>query len=216
MTAVPHIIQMAAGPLETNCYAVICPETGEVAIIDPGAGAEAILSRLPDETTVRMVLLTHGHFDHVGAVREVAQATGAPVGIHPDDALLMSQAPAMARLFGVEMTAPPAPDFQLQDGQKLQVGRLTLEVLHTPGHSAGGVTFALPGTAIVGDCLFAGSIGRTDLPGSDYRTLMRSIVDRILSLPDETRVLPGHGPSTTVGRERQTNPFISDYLSDPL
>jgi glyoxylase-like metal-dependent hydrolase (beta-lactamase superfamily II) len=216
MTAAPRIIQMAAGPLETNCYAVICPETGEAAIVDPGAEAEEILSRLPEGTTVRMVLLTHGHFDHVGGVREVAAATGAPVGIHPADAPLMSQAPAMARLFGLEVAAPPAPDLLLEDGQKLQVGRLTLEVLHTPGHSAGGVTFVLPGTAIVGDCLFAGSIGRTDLPGSDYRTLMHSIVDRILSLPDETRVLPGHGPSTTVGRERQTNPFIADYLADPL
>jgi hydroxyacylglutathione hydrolase len=213
---VPRIIHLAAGPLETNCYAVVCPETGEAAIVDPGTGAEAILDRLPEGAKVRMILLTHGHFDHVAGLAEMARRTGAPAGVHPADAPLMAQATDTARLFGLEVEAPPPPDFELEDGQELQIGALTLEVMHTPGHSAGGVTFLLPHAAIVGDCLFAGSIGRTDLPGSDYLTLMRSIVDRILALPDDTLVLPGHGPSTTVGRERETNPFLADYLADPL
>ncbi len=216
MSATPRIIQFAAGPLETNCYAVVCPETGETAIIDPGAGAEEILRLLPGGSQVKMLLLTHGHFDHVGGLCEMARLTGAPVGIHPADAPLLEQAPELARLFGLGVQAPPPPDFFLEDGGEIELGRLRLQVVHTPGHTPGSVTLVMPGCAIVGDCLFAGSIGRTDLPGSDYRMLMRSIVDRILALPDETRVLPGHGPSTTVRRERRTNPFIADYVADPL
>lgn len=197
------------GPFQVNCYVLHAGD--EAVVVDPGAEAERILGRVDEVgATVEAICLTHGHMDHVTAVADVREATGAPVWLHPDDRAIYDQAPDhAARFMGAEMEAPPAPDRELEPGP-WSAGPVDAEVLHTPGHTPGGVTLHLAdeGLALVGDVLFAGGIGRTDL-GGDRATLMASIEEVLLELPDETRVLPGHGPETTIGREKQVNPFLT-------
>ena len=208
-----RIVPLPVGALAANCYILIHPAGGQACIIDPGAEPERILQALPRGVQVRYVLVTHAHFDHVGAVAAVRQATGAPFLLHPSDLELLRRAPEAAELYtGQRFPPPPEPDGLLAHGQRLLLGELAIEVRHTPGHSPGSVSLwvpAEPPVVFTGDALFAGSIGRTDLPGGDHRQLVEAIRRELLSLEDRTVVYPGHGPTTTVGQERRTNPFLA-------
>lgn len=207
------ILGFPVGPMQANAYLAICEETNRCALVDPGAEADRLLSVAADEgAEVEMILLTHAHLDHLGGVAAAARRTGAPVYLNSEDRPLYDAAPEQGRSFGLDLERPPAPDHELADGQTVRIGNERLEVRHTPGHSPGHVTLVGDGFAIVGDCVFAGSIGRTDLPGGDMTTLMTSIRDKILTLPDDTILYTGHGPSTTVRRERETNPFLTGAL----
>ena len=190
-----------------------CTETMEAVLIDPGEEAELFLRRLDHENFVlKSVWLTHGHLDHVDGVKQIVDETGAEVFLHPDDRELYDRLVQQGAAWGLHPQNPPPPDHDLAHGDELRVGESSFSVLHVPGHSMGGVAFLGYGVVFVGDALFAGSIGRTDLPGGDTETLLTSIREQLLSLPDETVVYPGHGPETTVGAERRTNPFLKgDY-----
>ncbi len=201
------------GPLQANAYLVICEETGRAILVDPGDEPERLLAAAAAEgATIESIVLTHAHIDHVGGVAGAKRSTGAPVYLHSLDRGLYGAAAIQAHSFGLDIETPPDPDGELREGQSLAVGTATLEVRHTPGHSPGHVCLVGDGFAIVGDCVFAGSIGRTDLPGGDYRTLIESIEQKLLTLPDEAILYCGHGPATTVGRERNTNPFLTGSL----
>lgn len=201
---------ITVGITQTNCYLVGCEETREGVVIDPGGDAGRILKGIEAMgLTVRYVLNTHCHFDHMAANAEVVAVTGASLALHPAE-LPILQARGGASWFGVPVRESPLPEVYLEDGQILEVGTLQFRVLSTPGHSPGGVTFYLEeeGVAFDGDVLFAMGVGRTDLPGGDWDTLMRSIHEVLFALPDETVLYPGHGPQTTVGRERRSNPWL--------
>ncbi len=179
-------------------------------IIDPGGDADRILQAVRDAgLKVRYVLNTHCHFDHMAANAEVVAATGASLAIHPAERPIL-ESRGGAAWFGVRIPPSPPPDIELADGQILEVGTLRLKALHTPGHSPGSVTFYIQeaGVAFDGDVLFAMGVGRTDLPGGDWDTLMQSIADVLFGLPDETVLYPGHGPRTTVGQEKRFNPWL--------
>ncbi|GBD32856.1 MAG: hydrolase [Gemmatimonadales bacterium] len=207
------VICLTTGAFAQNGYIVGDPQSGEAVLVDPGEDAELFLRRLATERLVlKEVWLTHAHVDHVLGVRRVVEETGVPVYLHPDDLPLYRKAAEQAEWFGITADPPPEPDRQLADGDTLSVGEFTFEVRHLPGHSPGSVVFVGPGFALVGDVLFAGSVGRTDLPGGDARLLFSGIREKLLTLPDETVIYPGHGPETTIGRERTTNPFLTGDL----
>jgi len=211
--------QIVVGPLMENVYILGDKGTGECLVIDPGAEGERILQevrRLGLEVT--LVVNTHGHVDHIGAVATVVEATRASYGIHPGDRpLLEAAASSPLRVMLPDFREPPQPDLELAQGQWVQVGSLRLRLLETPGHTPGSVCFYLegqdgPGMVFTGDTLFRGSIGRYDLPGGDGRLLLQSIREKLLVLPPETRVYPGHGPGSTIGWEKAHNPFLlQDY-----
>ncbi len=205
-----QIYSVAVGITQTNCYIVGCEETQEGVVIDPGGHPQRILQAIEESgLTIRYVLNTHCHFDHMGANAEIVAATGASLALHAAE-LPMLQARGGAAMFGVPVNASPEPDLKLESGRELQVGRLCFRVLHTPGHSPGSLTFYLEeqGVAFDGDVLFARGIGRTDLPGGNGRTLERSIRDVLYTMPDDTVLYPGHGPETTVGQEKRSNPWF--------
>ena len=197
------------GEFGTNCYIVACPETGEYAVIDPGSPDPWVLATLREHgLKPSRIILTHGHLDHIGGVADVKAATGARVAVHGADAPMLTDTMLNgSAYFGMPVTAP-APDQLLRDGDQLQVGNLTFQVIHTPGHTPGGICLYTPGHLIAGDTLFAGSIGRTDLAGGDYHALIQSIRTRLLPLSADTVVYPGHGPTTTIGDEAEYNPFL--------
>jgi len=204
---------MPLGPFQANCVVLACPETAEAVVIDPGDEGERVAGVLEQRGwKARHILLTHAHVDHVGGVKALRAATGAPVLLHPDDRPLFDRVAQQASAFGLRAEQPAPPDGTLNDGDEITFGAgLRLTVLHTPGHSPGGVCLHLAGAAgllVAGDTLFAGSIGRTDLWGGDHATLMRSIRERLLDLPPATQVICGHGPATTIGDEAQSNPFV--------
>lgn len=203
--------RLVVGQLQVNCYLVACEETREALIIDPGGEGQRILSAAQGaQLQVTRLVLTHFHFDHIMALDEVREGTGAPVCIHEAEADLLSQPPLLFR-----MMVPNAPhglqaDCLLHDGDTLSVGRLNLQVLHTPGHSPGGISLWLPAerTVFCGDLIFRQGVGRSDFPGSDPEALLQSIRQKLYSLPDETVLYPGHGPETTVGYEKRHNPWV--------
>jgi hydroxyacylglutathione hydrolase len=205
------IVPIPNGVFAENCYLVVDEEARECAIVDPGEEAGLILHTVND-TGARPVAiwLTHAHLDHVLGVPKIVQETGVSVWLHSADRPLYDAVPEQAAWFG--LAAPqglPAPDRDMVHGEQLQVGDLRFDVRHAPGHSPGSVCLLGPGVAFSGDVLFAGSIGRTDLPGGDFETLIASIERELLPLPDDTIVYSGHGPETTIGRERRTNPFLT-------
>lgn len=204
------------GPIQANCILLGDRDAGVVAIIDPGEEAARIMERV--ETSglePTMVLHTHGHLDHAGGTADLVRRLpdGIPVGLHRDELQLYQGIQMQGRMFGLEVETPPEPTLWLEHGQRIRLGGLELEVRHTPGHSPGGVCFVVYGApeplVVAGDVLFAGSIGRTDLMGGSYPVLEESIREQLYTLPDETRVICGHGPDTTIGRERMSNPFVS-------
>ncbi|MGB7294688.1 MAG: MBL fold metallo-hydrolase [Candidatus Aminicenantales bacterium] len=197
------------GPLDTNCYLVYCGETLDCAIIDPGAEAERIFPLIYELGLEPSILLnTHGHLDHIGANRDIKDKFGIPLCIHGlDMPLLESDLQSELSFFLCAKESPP-PDRLLQDGDTISIGRSSLRVIHTPGHTPGSVSFLGDGFLFSGDTLFNGGVGRTDLPGGSTRDLENSIRTRILTLSPETIVLPGHGPWTTVGEEKESNPFL--------
>ncbi len=199
------------GPFALNVYIVGCPVTGEGVIIDAGGDQPWVEERV-DARGLRVgaFLQTHGHIDHVaGLAAAKARWSSAPIALHPGDRTLYDGVVAQGALFGVPITPPPPPERALGDGDVVEVGELRFEVLATPGHTPGHVVFyeRTHGVLFSGDLLFAGSIGRTDLPGGDYPTIVRSLA-RVCELPGETRVYSGHGPSTTIGEELASNPFL--------
>ena len=203
------VVQIPGGQFVENCYLVIDEAAQACAVIDPGEQSGLILHKLRESGAAPVgIWLTHAHIDHVLGVPDLAAQTGAPVYLHPDDRELYDGVPDQASWFGLTADPLPPPDRSLSAGERLQVGGLTFTVRHAPGHSPGHVVFTGPGVVFGGDVLFQGSIGRTDLPGGDFDTLIDSIERELLVLPDSTIVYPGHGPRTTVGAERRTNPFL--------
>ena len=198
-------------PLDANCWIVTTRGAPEAAVIDPGGAGEAILEAVSElDAGISAILLTHGHFDHMTAAAELAIASGAPIYAHPADAFLLAhpqeQMPGVvdASVRGVERILPVA------EGDEIEVGELRFTVIETPGHSPGSVCYLTGAAIFTGDTLFAGGIGRTDLPGGDFEQLMASIRNKLMPLPDDTAVHPGHGPSATIGHERRTNPWLTD------
>ncbi|HNZ49099.1 MAG TPA: MBL fold metallo-hydrolase [Candidatus Hydrogenedentes bacterium] len=190
---------------ETNCYVI--RHEGQALVIDPGEGTPALLKSL-ENYDVTLIVNTHCHCDHSGGNAAVIQQTGAPLACHAADLPLLRSISEQGRMFGVPFPSSPDPDRLLNHGDILSLGDLEFEVRHTPGHSPGHVVLIAPGIALVGDVLFAGSIGRTDLPGGSMKELLHSIHTQLMTLPDETKVYSGHGPATTIGEERINNPFL--------
>ena len=208
-----QIHQLPLGPLQTNCYLVGCDETMMAAVIDPAWNGRGIAAAADEQGwEISHILLTHSHFDHVGGLAQLKEETEAPIYIHPDAVEMLSHASMSAAMWGVKIPSVPAPDHMLAEGDIIRIGNLKLHVLYTPGHAPGHVCFYVPDYHVVfdGDVLFQQSIGRTDLPGGDFNVLIQSIREKLLVMPDETRVLSGHGPTTTIGVERQMNPFLQD------
>ncbi|MFO7913048.1 MAG: MBL fold metallo-hydrolase [Desulfotignum sp.] len=203
------IKKLSVGPIMANCFILGCEQTKEAVVIDPGDEPDRILMALAEaELKVAYLIDTHGHFDHVGANKKMKEVTGAVLAIHPDDAPMLSELSRSAATFGLAAENSPEPDMLLNDGDKITFGTITLTVIHTPGHSRGGICLYTKGHLFAGDTLFAGSIGRTDLPGGDYDTLIASIKNKLLNLPEDTVVYTGHGPETTLMNEKRMNPFL--------
>lgn len=202
---------LTLGPFGTNTYVLTCTETRETAVIDVGFEPETVMALLHErQLAPRLLLNTHAHYDHVCGMRTLQDALGGEYWLHPDDRPLLDHLPEQGGAFGLPPAVPPRDIHDLRDGQRIALGLETLEVIHTPGHSPGGVTFRGGDDLWVGDTLFAGSIGRTDLPGGSFATLERAIHTRLFPLGDALHVLPGHGPPTTIGRERIDNPFVGE------
>jgi len=200
-----EILSFVMTPFSENCYVIL--DGGEAMVIDPGEPAEELFEALQGHTVTTLVN-THAHIDHVGGNAAVKQRTGAEFVCHADAAQMLPSVPAQGRMFGIDVAPSPAPDRLIAEGDTLKVGEVELRVVDVPGHAPGHIALVGDGFVIGGDVLFAGSIGRTDLPGGDFDQLMESIRTRLLVLPDDTVVLSGHGPATTIGAERNSNPFI--------
>lgn len=205
--------RLVVGPTGENAYLLGCPRTRKAVFIDPGGDAAHLL-RLSEKLKLLpiAILHTHGHADHIGGDSDLKAETGLPILIHPEDAeMLTDPEKNLSAYFYEPLVAPPADGF-LGDGDVYAVGALKLEVIHTPGHTQGGICFKVDQSVFTGDALFAGSIGRTDFPGGSERVLLASIRKRLLSLPDEVTIYPGHGPSSTIGEERRHNPFLEGLI----
>jgi len=202
---------LPVGPLHCNCSIIGDETTREAMVIDPGDNIEDVLAIIREQKLqVKQIVITHAHIDHIGGAMKLRAATGAPILLNQNDYALLKMLDVQASWLG--MTAPEEVTIEadIADGQSLQAGSLKADVLHTPGHTEGSVCLYFPAEKllIAGDTLFARSIGRTDLPGGSYEKIMRSLHDRVLTLPDETVVIPGHGQRTTIGEEREENPFL--------
>jgi len=205
-----QLARLVVGPLQVNCYIVYDEKTKEAIVIDPGDDAQDILHLVNGKgLKVKYVINTHAHFDHVGANELLKKATGAELLIHEGDSNLLGATEKQARMFGMTAPSSPKADRFVKHGDIVQAGNVSLKVLHTAGHSAGGISLAGEGVVFTGDSLFAGSIGRTDLMGGDLTTLITSIKENLMTLSDDTAVLPGHGPQSTIGEERRENPFLN-------
>jgi glyoxylase-like metal-dependent hydrolase (beta-lactamase superfamily II) len=201
--------QLTVGPIAENCYLLADAEHGVAVLVDPGAEADRLLAAVDAiGCTLSAIWLTHAHFDHVGAVAEVLRSRPVPVYLHPADREWYDSASQAAQRFGLSVETPPPPDHALAEGDTLRLGALQFDVWHLPGHAPGHVAFIGHGLCVSGDVLFEGSVGRTDLPRCDPAALRRSL-QRLTTLPPETRVLPGHGGYTDIGTELATNPFLS-------
>lgn len=201
-----EILTFPVTPFFVNCYVV--QSGGEAVVIDPG-DVTRDLSHALNNTSVRLIVNTHCHCDHCGGNAALMRDTHAPLAIHEDELPLLRAMEVQAQMFGISVTPSPMPDQYLKEGDIVRAGSVELKVLDAPGHSPGHIMLLGDGFVFAGDVLFAGSIGRTDLPGGDYHQLMRSIQSKLLTLPDDTVVYPGHGPATTIGEERRHNPFLT-------
>ncbi|UCG09529.1 MAG: MBL fold metallo-hydrolase [Desulfobacterales bacterium] len=205
------IKSLAVGPIMANCFIVGCEETLQAAVIDPGDEADRILISLAESNlTLKYIINTHGHFDHVGANKRLKDPSGAPILIHALDAAMLNQLAASASAWGLTIDNSPPPDQTIDEGDTISVGDITLTVIHTPGHTPGGISLKTDGHVFVGDTLFSGSIGRTDFPGGSFETLRASIQKKLFVLDDDVQVHTGHGPRTTIGQERRYNPFVGE------
>ena len=205
------IKSLAVGPLEANCFVIGDPGTKEGAIIDPGDDAERILDVIDDSgLNIKFILATHGHFDHVGAVKKLKDKIGCDFLIHEDDLSFVRESKQSAFNWGFRIDQVPDPDGNVKNGDILKLGDLELHILHTPGHSPGGISIYVPDSRILfsGDTLFYSSIGRTDFRGGSMEVLVSSIKNKLYTLPDETIVHTGHGESTTIGDEKRGNFFV--------
>ncbi|MDJ0815194.1 MAG: MBL fold metallo-hydrolase [Desulfobacterales bacterium] len=202
---------LAVGPIMANCFVLGCENTAEAAVIDPGDEPDRILATLVDNNlTAKLIINTHGHFDHVGANRKLKEATGAPILIHALDTPMLSQLASSAAAWGMVAENSPPPDREIEDGDQVNFGDITLTVLHTPGHTPGGISLYTDTEVFVGDTLFAGSIGRTDFAGGSFETLKNSIQQKLFTLNEDLVVYPGHNNPTTIGTEKRTNPFVGE------
>jgi hydroxyacylglutathione hydrolase len=202
---------LVVGPIQSNCYILGCERTKKAAVIDPGGDVNTILMTLAkDKLSLVYIINTHGHFDHSGGNKPLKAATGAELLIHRADAPMILQQERGGAMWGMEIQNSPPPSRYIDEGDVITFGDISLKVLHTPGHSPGGISLVTDKIVFVGDTLFAGSIGRTDFPGGDYEGLLRNVQTKIFTLGDDVIVYPGHGPETTVGHERQYNPFFAD------
>jgi glyoxylase-like metal-dependent hydrolase (beta-lactamase superfamily II) len=203
---------LPVGPLQCNCSVIADENTREAMVIDPGDDIEDILAILGrNRLTVKQIVITHAHIDHVGGAMKLKKASGAaPILLNQNDSALLKMLDVQAAWLGMATPGPVQIDQSLGNGDKVTTGSLSADVLHTPGHTEGSIClyFALEKKLIAGDTLFAGSIGRTDLPGGSYKKIIESLHERVLALPDETIVVPGHGELTTIGQERDSNPFL--------
>ena len=206
------IKELVVGPLMANCFICGCSKTKEAVVIDPGGDANTILLSLADsKLKVKYIINTHGHFDHVSANGKMKDATGADILIHPLDAPMLEKLSSNAAFFGVSVENSPPCDQTLEESDTVSFGDITLKVIHTPGHTPGGISLYTNGVVFVGDTLFAGSIGRTDFPGGDFSTLISSIKTKLFKMEDDIRVFSGHGPETSIGTEKRHNPFVGQF-----
>jgi len=208
-----NIFSMSVGVFGANCYILYDERSMEAMVIDPGGDGEYILARIEEKgLRVRYILITHGHFDHIGAVRFLKEKTGGLIAIHKLDAdNLIDGYKNLSFFTGVESTQAEA-DLLLEHGSVIEVGDIRCDIIHTPGHSIGSICVLVPGAVFTGDTLFQGSVGRTDLLGGDLKELLKSISERLLVLDDSTVVYPGHGPKTTIGDEKAVNPFLEGLV----
>jgi len=205
------IRSLVVGPLENNCFIIADENTKEGLVVDPGDEPDRILDLINKNSfNIKYIICTHAHFDHVGAVPDLKKETGAKIVIHRDELEIYKSTKDQAAIWGYELDPLPEPDMFVSEGDKIEVGDLRFEILHTPGHSPGGICLYGEGILITGDTLFAGSVGRTDFYGGDMEKLKRSF-RRLLSLSDKIKVLPGHGPETTIGQERTDNFFSYNF-----
>jgi len=200
---------VVVGALETNCYLVYCEETLESAVVDPGGDPERIIRKIGELGLKPVILInTHGHVDHVGANKDIKEKYDIPLCIHASDDKMLNNIIASAMGLFIGAKKSPKPDKFLEEGENIPIGNSHLEVIHTPGHSPGSISLSGDGFLLSGDLLFYGGVGRTDLPGGSWSVLEDSIRNKIFKFPDDTIVLPGHGPATSVGQEKMANPFI--------
>ncbi|MGH7605454.1 MAG: MBL fold metallo-hydrolase [Gemmatimonadaceae bacterium] len=200
---------LTVGPFQENCYLLIDERSGKSVVVDPGSEGDRIVEAIERSATeLEAVWITHAHVDHVGAIASVKRRWNVPVYLHPLDRRLYEAAPRQAEVYGVPFEEGPSPDREFTDAQEVNVGEVPMTVMHTPGHAPGHVVIFGDGIALVGDCLFAGSIGRTDLPFSNPPQLAASL-ERIVALDPDTVVYPGHGAATTIAQERESNPFLN-------
>ena len=203
------ITRLTVGPFQENCYLVADPDTSSAVLIDPGEEGHRLVDAVRAAgVRLEAIWVTHAHLDHVGGIAEVKRHFDVPIFLHPDDLTLYRLADRQAAAYGLPFDTPPVPDRWFMEGDRLSLGALRFDVLHAPGHAPGHVVIHGEGVAFCGDCVFAGSIGRTDLPMSDARALARSL-ERIAELPGQTILHPGHGPQTTIERELADNPFLN-------
>ncbi len=206
------INKIVVGPLDENAYIIGDEQTGEAIVIDAGDEPDRIMDLIKEEKLkIKAIICTHAHFDHIGAAGDIKRETGARILLHKEDLPIYEKAKKQAAAWGYELDDIPLPDGFIGEGDEIQAGNFRFKVLHTPGHSPGGISLYGEGILITGDTIFQGSVGRTDFPGGSIEKLGKSF-RRLIELREDTRILPGHGPETTVGREKKTNFFVNEFL----